>query len=116
MSDTEAWTTLVEMVHAQAKNRGDAIAYESAGETYVTGIWEGGEANTGPAISVPEGFGELVQRKADLFDTLLALLKEPAQPMGLSHDDFERWLRRALATIARAEAIIADHEMQAKRS
>ena len=31
MSDTEAWTTLVEMVHAQAKNRGDAIAYEFEG-------------------------------------------------------------------------------------
>ncbi|AOO84999.1 hypothetical protein [Bosea vaviloviae] len=89
---------------------------DTSGETYVTDIWEGGEADAGPAIPVPKCFGELVQRKADLFDALLALLKEPAQPMGLSRHDFERWLPRALAAIGSADAITAGNEVQRERS
>jgi hypothetical protein len=50
---------------------------------------------------------EAIQRKADHFESLLALLKEPAQPMGLSRVDFERWLPRAIAAVAKAEAISA---------
>ncbi len=41
-----------------------------------------------------------------LLAELLALLKEPAQPMGLSEHDFRRWLPRAVAAIARAEAAL----------
>lgn len=89
---------------------------DTSGDTYVTGIWENGKDNTGAAIPIPEQFDERVQRKAKLFDALLTLLKEPAQPMGLSRHDFERWLPRALTVIARAEAIISDNGVQPGRS
>ncbi|WP_442580063.1 hypothetical protein ACSBOB_32105 [Mesorhizobium sp. ASY16-5R] len=39
---------------------------------------------------------------------MLALLREPAQKMGLSQHDFERWLPRAQAAIAKADTIVAD--------
>lgn len=83
--------------------------YDASGETYVTGVWEGGDAAyRGTAIPVPARFEELVQRKADLFEVLVALLREPAQPMGLSQIEFERWLPRAFAALADADAIIGD--------
>lgn len=56
-------------------------------------------------IAVPEEFGETVQRKADLFDTLVAIVREPARPMGLSQHQFEHWLPRALSVLAKADAI-----------
>lgn len=49
-----------------------------------------------------------MQRKAELFDTLVRLLREPAQPMGLSRHDFDSWLLRALAAIAAADGIFRD--------
>ena len=80
--------------------------YENAGETYVTGIWaDTDRAYSGRAVPVPERFQETVQRKAEIFDALLALLKEPAQPRGLSSREFESWRQRALEVIARAESI-----------
>ncbi|WP_157016864.1 hypothetical protein [Mesorhizobium xinjiangense] len=81
---------------------------ETSGETYVTGIWKGRTAYAGTTIAVPDRFDETIQRKADFFDDLLALLKEPARPMGLSRHEFEHWLPRAMATIAKADAIVAD--------
>ena len=78
---------------------------DTSGETYVTGLWRGRQAHDGPDIPIPERFDETVQRKADMFGKLLALLKEPAQKMGLSQHDFERWLPRAQAAIAKADAI-----------
>lgn len=39
----------------------------------------------------------------DAASSLLALRKEAAQPMGLSAHDFQRWLPRAQAAVARAE-------------
>ncbi|WP_266065087.1 hypothetical protein [Brucella intermedia] len=81
---------------------------ETSGETYVTGLWKGRQAYSGPNIPIPERFDETVQRKADLFAALLALLREPAQVMGLSRHDFEQWLPRAQAVIAKADAIVGD--------
>jgi len=70
--------------------------FETAGETYVTGAWEGADAAySGPAVEVSEAFGETVDRKAELFVDLVALLREPAQPMGISEHAFMTWLPRA---------------------
>ncbi|CCV16360.1 hypothetical protein [Mesorhizobium sp. STM 4661] len=80
--------------------------YETSGETYVTGAWTGDVAPySTPDLNVPVQFDETVQRKADMFGTLLDLLQESARPMGLSHHDFQRWLPRAKAAIATAKAI-----------
>jgi len=49
----------------------------------------------------------MVERKADHFDVLLALLKQPAQASGLSAVDVARWLPLAWAAVAKAEAILA---------
>lgn len=82
---------------------------ETAGQTYVTGVWKGRDAAyRGQAIPVPDGFDDFAQRKAQMFRRLLLLLRVPAQPMGLSEHDFVRWLPRAKKAIAAAEAIIAD--------
>lgn len=88
--------------------------FETAGETYVTGAWEGANAAySGSAVEVPEAFGEMVYRKAELFEDLVALLREPAQPMGLSLHDFENWLPRVLAALAKADAIDANAAVSA---
>lgn len=82
---------------------------DTSGETYVTGLWKGrNAAYSGEEIAVPEEFDETVQRKAEMFDALLVLLKESAQKMGLSQHDFERWLPRAQAAITKADAIDGD--------
>ena len=83
--------------------------HETAGETFLTGIWRGRDAAyEGEAVDAPRRFGQTVQRKAELFDTLVRLLREPAQPMGLSRHDFDSWLLRALAAIAAADGIFRD--------
>ncbi|PRD43536.1 hypothetical protein C5748_09695 [Phyllobacterium phragmitis] len=81
---------------------------DTSGETYVTGLWKGRQAYAVPDIPIPERFDETVQRKAEMFSILLALLREPAQKMGLSQHDFERWLPRAQTAIARADAIVGN--------
>lgn len=79
---------------------------DTSGETFVTGIWEDAEhAYEGKARMIPHEFQETIQRKADLYDRLVALLREPAQPMGLSQSAFERWLPKATAALAVADAI-----------
>ena len=81
---------------------------DTSGETYVTGIWEGEDAAySGQVVPVPDEFNETVQRKADLFEELVAVLKHPARPMGLSEREFGQWLPRALAVIGKADAILA---------
>ena len=80
---------------------------ESSGQTHVTGVWAGDEAYRGQALPVPARFRERVERKAEHFDVLLALLREPAQAMGLSASDFARWLPRAQAAVVEADAIVA---------
>lgn len=82
--------------------------HDSAGETYVTGAWCGAEAAYhGNAEPWPAQFDEPVQRKADHFDELLAILRMPARKMGLSQVEFARWLPKALAAVAKADAILA---------
>ena len=79
---------------------------ESAGETYVTGIWEGPDAAyRGQAIPVPSQFGETERRKAEHFDDMLNALSDVLA----AHDRPGRdipWgaVRNA---IAKASAIIA---------
>lgn len=83
--------------------------HETAGQTFVTGIWRGRDAAyEGEPVAASGRFGQTVQRKAELFDTLVRLLREPAQPMGLSRHDFDSWLLRALAAIAAADGIFRD--------
>ena len=83
--------------------------HETAGQTFVTGIWRGRDsAYQGEPVAASGRFGQTVQRKAELFDTLVRLLREPAQPMGLSRHDFDSWLLRALAAIAAADGIFRD--------
>lgn len=76
-----------------------------SGETYVSGIWQSKTVYDGPELAIPDAFREAVERKAELFDELVALLREPARPMGLSERDFRNWLPRVMAILAKADAI-----------
>ncbi|CAN7626520.1 hypothetical protein [Neorhizobium sp. LjRoot104] len=79
---------------------------DTSGETFVTGVWENADRSVeGTARMIPDEFRETIQRKADLFDRLAVLLREPAQPMGLSPHDFENWLPKVLVALAEADAI-----------
>ncbi|MCW8060496.1 hypothetical protein [Agrobacterium tumefaciens] len=81
---------------------------DTSGETYVTGIWGGKDtACSGVSVTVPDTFGEIVQRKAAMFDELVAILREPTRPMGLSEYQFRHWLPRASALLQKADAIVA---------
>lgn len=52
---------------------------DGSGDTYVTGIWpEHIEPYGVPTLAIPPEFDELVQRKADCFDALLALATSAA--------------------------------------
>jgi hypothetical protein len=83
--------------------------HETAGQIFVTGIWRGRDAAyKGEPVAASGRFGQTVQRKAVLFETLVRLLREPAQPRGLSRHDFDSWLLRALAAIAVADGIFRD--------
>ncbi|MGE0753239.1 MAG: hypothetical protein AB7K64_21920 [Variibacter sp.] len=80
--------------------------YESAGETYVTGAWDGRDcAYSGPALAVPSHFDETVQRKADHFEILLGLVKVLRGAGDGKHSAY--WIGRAGSAIAKAEAILA---------
>ncbi|MDH0615596.1 MULTISPECIES: hypothetical protein [unclassified Agrobacterium] len=79
---------------------------DTSGETFVTGIWENADrAYQGTARMIPDAFRETIRRKADLFDRLVVLLRELAQPLGLSEVAFRRWLPSVLAALAEADAI-----------
>lgn len=81
--------------------------HECAGETYVTGIWSGADAAyRGESIPILDHFDETVQRKADHFGELLAALENVAQPGGIGQFEFQRWLPKAQAAVAKAKAII----------
>jgi hypothetical protein len=80
--------------------------YESAGETFVTGAWEGGDAAySGPSLQVPSHYDETLQRKADHFEVLLGLVKV----LGSAHHAASQayWRDRAALATAKAEAILA---------
>lgn len=52
---------------------------DGSGDTYVTGIWpEHAEPYDTPTLPIPSAFDELVQRKADCFDALIALATSAA--------------------------------------
>jgi hypothetical protein len=80
---------------------------DSAGATYVTGAWPGTDSAYSVApLPLPSEFGEMLQRQAEHFETLLGTLKILGQaPDGGT--DLAYWRRRAAAAIAKAEAILA---------
>lgn len=80
---------------------------DTSGETFVTGICENTErAYEGTARFIPDEFRETIQRKADLFERLVVLLREPVQSEGLSEVDLRRWLPEVQAALAQADAIV----------
>ena len=82
--------------------------YESAGGTYITGVWAGDVSPySAPALPVPSHFGESLQRKAEHFEVLLGLLKIFAHAPESDPADEPAWRHRAHAAIAKAEAILA---------
>lgn len=79
--------------------------YESSGETYVTGIWEGAAYRV-PAIPFPPHFGETVQRQAAHFEVLLGLLKMLFSDVSADRQTPPEWLAKTAWAIARGEAIL----------
>lgn len=80
---------------------------ESAGETYVTGIWEGADtAYRVPAVPVPPHFGETVQRQAAHHEILLGLLKMLFSDIRAGRTTPPEWLAKTAWAIARGEAIL----------
>ena len=81
--------------------------YESAGETYVTGIWSGADAAySGAAQQIPSHYIETAERIAKQFEVLLGLVKVLASPGGTPPDP-TFWRERAQPAIVKAEAILA---------
>ncbi len=80
--------------------------YESAGKTYVTGIWSGeNAAYSGAAQPIPSHYVETPQRIASHFEVLLSLVKVLASQSDTER--LERAMERAQPAIAKAEAILA---------
>ena len=86
--------------------------YESAGETYVTGIWSGeNAAYCGAAQPIPSHYMEMPHRIASHFKVLLGLVKVLASQSDTERLDRAFWLERAQPAIVKAEAILAgSHE------
>ncbi len=83
--------------------------YESAGETYVTGIWSGeNAAYSGAAQPIPSHYVETPQRIALHLEVLLGLVKVLASQSDTERPDRAFWLERAQPAIAEAEAILAE--------
>jgi hypothetical protein len=80
--------------------------YESAGKTYVTGIWSGeNAAYSGTALPIPSHYVETPQRIALHFEVLLGLVKVLASQSDTERLDRAFWLERAQPAIA--DAILA---------
>ena len=87
---------------------GEKLDYDTAGETYVSGMWPGADAAyRGAAVPIPSQFHETIQRKADHFETLLGILKVLARVKNLEAPDLSFWLPRVQAAIAKAESVLA---------
>lgn len=87
---------------------GEKLDPETAGESFVSGIWRGTDAAySGPAIAVPSQFGETIQRKAGHFEILLGLLKMLVADVVACRASSDEWAERASWAVARGEAIIA---------
>lgn len=81
---------------------------DSAGENYVTGIWEGVDAAyRGSAIPVPSHFEETIQRRAAHFELLLGLLKMMVADAIARRASPAGWVERASWAVACGEAILA---------
>jgi hypothetical protein len=82
--------------------------YESAGETYVTGIWSGeNAAYSGAAQPIPSHYVEAPQRVALHLEVLLGLVKVLASQSDTEQLDRAFWLERAQPAIAKGEALLA---------
>lgn len=82
--------------------------YESAGETFVSGVWPGFDAAyRGVPVPIPSHFRETNERQAAHFETLLGILKILAHARASQTPDLPFWLARAEAAVAKAEAILA---------
>ncbi len=83
--------------------------YESAGETYVTGIWSGENAAYGGAAQpIPSPYVETPQRIASHLEVLPGLVKVLASQSDTEQLDRAFWLERAQPAIVKAEALLAD--------
>lgn len=80
--------------------------HESAGETFVTGAWQGRDvAYRARALPVPSHHHETLQRRAEHFEVLLGLVKVLSGDVKPSDRVF--WRDRAQSAIAKAQAILA---------
>jgi len=87
---------------------GEKLSYESAGETYVSGIWQGADtAYSGLSVPIPSQFAETIERKAGHFEILLGLLKLLLADVQAGRTSSAEWVGRATWAVARGEAIIA---------
>lgn len=81
---------------------------DSSGDTFVSGVWPGADAAyQGRAAPIPSQFRETIQRKADHFEALLGILKVLAHAPDVTAPGAAFWRPRAVAAIAKAEAILA---------
>ena len=82
--------------------------YESAGKTYVTGIWSGeNAAYSGAAQPIPSHYVETSHRIASHFEVLLGLVRVLASRSDTEQLDRAFWLERAQPAIVKAEALLA---------
>lgn len=82
--------------------------YDTAGETYVTGIWEGADAAyRGTAVPIPPHFDETMQRQAVHYEVLLGVLKIMLGDADAGRPTSPDWRARAAWAVDKAEAILA---------
>jgi len=81
--------------------------YESSGETFVTGIWQGADAAYhGPTVPVAPHFEETLQRKGRHFEVLLGLLKMLLADSDVGRTTAPEWIGKAKWAVQLAEAIL----------
>ena len=94
---------------------GEQHDYESAGETYVSGLWAGEDAaHRGEALPVLSQFDETVVRKAGYFGALASILETVTEELRSAADGTcpdgavtAAALEQAATAIARARAILS---------
>jgi hypothetical protein len=86
----------------------DKQDFDSSGETFVSGMWEGPDAAyRGTALPVPAQFAEPSERKAQHFEVLLGVLKILAHVEYLTGIELAYWIPQVRTAITKAEAILA---------
>ncbi|TPK72099.1 hypothetical protein FJ930_13095 [Mesorhizobium sp. B2-4-15] len=87
----------------------ERLGYEPAGETHITGIWQGADAACrGAAIPVPGHFKETVQRQAAHFERLPGLPKIMVGDAQAGRVTAAEWMGKAAWPISVGEAILAN--------